>query len=84
MKERNWLGEIEKLFMSNYFIIALSVIAILTRFFWIDRESIWLDEAASISLAEISGIQQAGTYLFHTTWGGPTPDILLYCLTLLD
>ena len=73
MKERNLLSGIEKLFVSNYFIIALGVIAILTRFFWINRESIWIDEALSISFAQISGIQQIGTYLFHTTWEDPHP-----------
>ncbi len=55
---------------------------ILTRFFWISRESIWLDEASSISTMQ--GIPDFGhlvdTYAFNTQW--TSPHSIFYYLLL--
>jgi uncharacterized membrane protein len=65
---RLWLTSAKRCLISNSFISILAIISVLTRFFWIGRESLWLDEAASITLANSAGIQEAINHLNYATW----------------
>ncbi len=71
-----------------YIIWLLIIIDIFTRFFLIGRESIWLDEAASINIAQVSSLQNfVNTFAFTTNWWDPHPffyySILHYYINLL-
>jgi 4-amino-4-deoxy-L-arabinose transferase-like glycosyltransferase len=69
-----------KKFLVQYFIIILWVLAVLSRFYRIDRESIWLDEAYSFWFAPQADIQHVIKFLtFNGFWWDPHP-ILYYTL----
>jgi uncharacterized membrane protein len=77
---RSWAINAKKCSISNSFIVILAVISVLTRFFWIGRESLWLDEAASITLANSAGIQEAINHLQYATWLDQHPIFYYFIL----
>ncbi len=71
----------EKIFSKKEFILILiiSLLSLLIRFFWIEKESIWLDEAASLSLAAKVDLDFA-KFFNDTYWTDPHP--IFYYLIL--
>ena len=78
-KEKMLFDRIKGLIVSNYLILTVVAVAIVTRFFWIDRESVWNDEVGSILFAEISGFHRWGNYMFTNNWTDSHP-IFYYSL----
>lgn len=51
-----------------YFLILLIFLGCLSRFFLIDRESLWLDEAATIDIARGVGSLHLENIVFFSAW----------------
>lgn len=63
----------ESIFSAPNIVWVFLAIDVLTRFFWIGRESIWLDEANSINtMQRIPAFEHlVDTYAFSTQWNSP-------------
>lgn len=63
-----------------YFIILLILASSLSRFFQLGRESVWLDEALSLSISkDIEGLHLEN-YLFFSNWGDTHPPFYYFVL----
>jgi uncharacterized membrane protein len=84
------VSDIKVSFKTSYFLIFLTTLAVATRFYKIDSESLWLDEAFSFWISGLHGnIKNLWTYIIgsNVAWWDPHPFfyylVLHYWIKLL-
>lgn len=74
------LIRVNKLSDSNLFVIFLLLIGLISRFFRIGQESLWLDEASSIYFSMNTSFNEVISYLQSGMWNDPHPIFYYFLL----